>query len=228
MGSSGFAFRILDRHHPVLPAGPKVVLYRLDPTTLDFAHVSGSPERLLGFPRDEWYRPRFWSGRLHPDDQEAVRAYFDGWAASQRDEQLAYRVIDAAGQTVWVHQVIAIGREACEQVTIRGVLTDVTERIAQAADVEKALFLKAELLRIVAEELAPPVRAISLYGEMLERHLSAQRDDVGSDYAVGLRDGLQRLDGRLGQLMRVAQTGGPSIDEMTAGLAALRGGDLAG
>jgi hypothetical protein len=67
------------------------------------------------------------------------------------------------------------------------------------------------------------VRAISVFGEMLERHLAAQRDDVGSDYAVGLREELERLDTMLGQLMRIAQ-GGMSIEEMNAALAAIRGG----
>lgn len=223
MGSSVFGFRVLNNPSPFTPGSPPtMVLYRLDPATLDFAEVGGSPERLLGFPRADWYRPRFWSGRIHRDDRMAVRAFFGSWAVMRQSAQLEYRVVDAAGDTVSVHHAIAVGRDAREQVAIRGVIIDITDRIARETEVEKALFLKSELFRIVAEELAPPVRAISVYCEMLERHVAAQRDDVGSDYAVGLRDELQRLDGTLGQLVRLAQNG-MSLDEMNAGLAAFRG-----
>ncbi len=229
MGSSGSGFRAFERGDAQSSAVPRFVVYRLDPATLDFSEISGSPEQLLGFSAGDWYRPRFWFGRVHPDDQEAAQAFFERWAEARRDEQLEYRVIDAAGQTVWVHQIISVGRDAYQEVAIRGVLMDVTDRVAREADVQSALFLKASLFRILAEELAPPVRAISVYGDMLERHLGAQGDDVGSDYAVGLRDGLQRLEELLSQLMRVAQSGGGlSIDEMNTSLVAVRGADHPG
>ena len=228
MGSSASGFRVLDEHDTFLSIDPNFVIYRLDLTTLEFSEVSGHPERLLGFPPADWYRPGFWSGRIHPEDQEPARAFLASWAEVLRDEQLEYRVIDASGRTVWVHQIISVGHDARREMAVRGVLIDVTGRIAREADVEKALFLKAELFRILAEELAPPVRATSAYGHMLERHLAAQRDDVGSDYAVAMRDGLQRLDELLAQLMRITQGSNLSIDELNANLAALRRGDLGG
>ena len=228
MGSRCLAFRVPEKRDAFRAGDPKFVMYRLEPDTLDFLEVNGHPEHLLGFPLDHWYRPRFWSGRIHPEDQETVRAFFAEWAGARRDEQLEYRVVDAAGQTVWVQQFIAVARDAGQEAAIRGVLLDITDRIARDLEVEKARFLQAELFRIVAEDLAPPVRAISVYGDMLERHLAAQRDDVGSDLAVALRDGLQRLDTMLAHLMRIAQSAGTSIDEMNAGLAAFRGGNPAG
>jgi signal transduction histidine kinase len=228
MRSRGLAFRVPEKRDAFRTDDPKFVHYRLEPETLDFAEINGYPERLLGFPLDDWYRPRFWLARIHPEDQGKVQAFLDGWAEARRDEQLEYRVIDAAGQTVWVQQLIAVGRGAGQEAAIRGVLLDITDRIACEMEVEKAMFLQTDLFRIVAEELAPPVRAISVYSEMLERHLAAQRDDVGSDYAVALRDGLQRLDSMLGQLARIAQIGVTSIDELNAGLAAFRGGRPAG
>jgi PAS domain S-box-containing protein len=227
VGGSGSGFRVVEKRGPLVEGDPAVVLFRLDPATLDISEASGDPERLLGFPPEEWYRPQFWSGRIHPEDRAAARAFFGRWAEAPCDVRLEYRVIDAAGRTIWVRQVIAIGRDARQEEAIRGVFIDISERIAGAAAVEKALFLKTELFRIIAEKLAPPVRAISVFGEMLERHLAAQRDDVGSDYAVGLREELERLDTMLGQLMRIAQ-GGMPIEEMNAALAAIRGGGRPG
>jgi signal transduction histidine kinase len=238
MSSIGSGFRVLEARDRGVLADPRIVAFRLDPATLDFAEVSGNAERLLGFPADEWCRPGFWYGRIHPDDHDAARAFFAAWTGMRPDilgdRQLEYRVIDAAGQTVWIHQVIELAGElsakmsggarpdARRQDAVRGVLMDVSERVAREAEVAKALILKTELLLILAEELAPPLRAISVYAEMLERHLASQRDDVGSDYALGLRDGVQRLGELMAQLMRAAQNGNMSVEEMGASLAALR------
>ena len=223
MESTGPGFRVLQARDQDFFAHPRTVAYRVDPVSLDFTEVSGSAERLLGFAPEQWYRPGFWHARIHPEDQEAARAFFAAWCRERREDQLEYRVLDAAGQTVWVHQIIEFGRDADGQTATRGVLMDVTERLARETEVAKALILKAELLRILAEELAPPLRAISVYGEMLERHLSVQRDDLGSDYALGLRDGVQRLDKLLVQLMRAAQSGNMSLEEMSAFLSKVRG-----
>ncbi len=222
MVSFGSGYRVLQARDRGLFSDPKVVAFRLDPVTLDFAEVSGSAEALLGFSSDEWCGPSFWSGRLHPEDGEAWRAFFADWPAAGREDQLEYRVVDAGGQIVWVHQVMMPGGEASRNGMICGVLMDITERIAREAEVSKALMLKSELFRILAEELAPPLRAISVYGEMLERHLAAQRDDVGSDHALGLRDGVQRLDGLMVQLMRAAQNN-MTVEEMAAFLSGMRG-----
>ncbi len=227
MGSIGSGFRVLQPRDRGLFADPKIVAFQLDPATLDFVKLSGSTEPMLGFSLEEWCRPGFWHGRLHPEDAEAVRAFFAVWPETGPDQQLEYRVVDAAGQTVWVHQIIVPRGEASRETAVRGVLMDITERVIREAEVTKALMLKDELFRILAEELAPPLRAISVHGEMLERHLAAQQDDVGSDHALGLRDGVQRLDGLFVQLMRAAQDN-MSIDEMGAFLAALRGPRRAG
>lgn len=228
MGSSVSSFRVLRVRRPQVAGGSRFVMFRLDPATLDFSAVCGNPDEMLGFPPADWYAPGFWSGRLHPEDGEAARAFFAGWGSARRDEQLEYRVIDAAGQTVWVHQILCVERDTRQQASIRGVLIDITDRKARESDVERAQFLKSEIFRMIIEELAPPVRAISVYADMLGRHLGAQGDDVGSDYAVGLRDGLQRLDTTLGQLMRIAQSGGVSADELTPGLETLQRGNPAG
>jgi signal transduction histidine kinase len=208
MGSSVSGFRVVEGQGPQLLGDPRFVFYRLDPATLAPTELSGNLERLLGFPLRDWFGARFWTGRLHPEDREATCAFFRDWALARRDEQLEYRVVDAAGNTVWVHQIICVEREGRQEVGIRGVLIDITARMARESEVQGALFLKSELFRMIVEELGPPMRAISVYGDMLGRHLAAQRDDVGSDFAVGLRDGLERLDTTLGQLMRLAQSGG--------------------
>ncbi len=78
------------------------------------------------------------------------------------------------------------------------------------------------MFRIVLEDISHPMNKISNFGEMLERHLSTQGDDVGSDFAVGLREGLQELDGLVERLQKAGRNRDTSFEELSQTLASLR------
>lgn len=215
-------FRVLRTRDARSVHAPRIVAYRLDPETLAITDIAGNAEALFGFSRDEWRRREFFHEHLHPDDRHAARDFCRAWAKDRRSHELQYRLVDAAGRVRWVHDILEVHRRADGTEEILGVLIDITQRIAGDSDISKALRLRDELLRIVAEGLAQPVRTIGAYGDMLGRHLATQRDDVGSDYAIGVREGVQRLDAVIGRLLRVAQSGTMSLDEMTESLAAIR------
>ena len=215
-------FRVLGSRDARGSGSPRILAYRLDPQTLAVTDIAGDAEELFGFPREEWRRPGFFHEHLHPDDLDAARAFRREWERDRRSHELQFRLIDAAGRVRWMHEILEVRDDGPGGLEIRGVLVDITRRVAGDSEVSKALRLRDELLRIVAEELAQPVRTIAGYGDMLGRHLSAQRDDVGSDYAIGVRDGAQRLDAVIARLLRVAQSGEMSLDEMTESLAAIR------
>lgn len=222
MAAAGTAFRVLGKSDASLPASPAIVAYRVDPATLAYVGVSGDAERLLGYPAREWREPEFWVRHLHPEDAEAGRAFCREWSRALTDSELEYRMIGADGRTVWVHDIIEVRHEAGDAPEIRGAMTGITWCADGEADTGRAHRLKDELFRIVAEELAQPVRSIAGFAQMLERHLAAQHDDVGSDYALGLQDGMQRLDHLLARLMRVAQSEQMDFDDMLRELAAIR------
>lgn len=215
-------FRVLDSRGASGDGAQRILAYRLDPQTLAIIDIAGNAEELFGFPREEWRHPGFFPEHLHPDDREAARAFRRVWAQDRRSHELQFRLIDAAGRVRWVQEILEVGDDGQGGPEIRGVLVDITRRVAGDSEVSKALRLREELLRLVAREMAEPVRAVATYGDMLGRHLSAQRDDVGSDYAIGIRDAVQRLDAVIGRLLRVAQSGEMSLDEMTETLAAIR------
>ena len=200
----------------------RIVAYRLDPGTLAVCELAGDRDELFGYPAEEWGRPDFWIEHLHPDDRDPARAFWLDWARNRRSHEMQYRVIDPAGRVLWIHDIIEVAPGADGDHEIRGVLVDITERVAREAEAGQALRLRDELLRIVGEELAQPVRTISAYAELLGRHLSAQRDDVGSDYAIAVRGGVQRLEALLARLMRLAQGGGMSLAEMAQSLGEIR------
>ncbi len=190
--------------------------------------IAGDAEEVFGFPREEWRRPDFLQAHLHPDDRASARAFSCARGRDLRSHELQYRLIDATGSVRRVRDILEVRDDGQGSRELRGVLIDITQRTAGGCELAKALRLRDTLLRIVTEELAQPVRTISGYGDMLGRHLSAQRDDVGSDYAIGIREGVQRLDAVIGRLLRVAQSGAMSLDEMTDSLAAIRTEDRDG
>ena len=61
--------RIIDKRNPYFSADPKLVVWRMDPVTMDFTEVAGNVEQLMGFPRSAWFESGFWVDRIHEEMQ---------------------------------------------------------------------------------------------------------------------------------------------------------------
>ena len=211
--------RVLEKRNPYFSEDPRIVVFTLDPQTMAFTQVGGSPEALLGYPLADWLVPDFWPQRIHPEDRQAALAFCLNQTGAIVDHELEYRVINADGETRWVHEIVEFGSEPG---SAKGYIMDITQRVAQEADVQGALTLRTQLLRVVAEELSQPVNEISGFSTMLERHLSAQHDDVGSDIAIGMRSGIEKLGAVLDQLREIALNGELDYEELSSALSRLR------
>ena len=211
--------RVLEKRNPYFSEDPRIVVFTLDPQTMAFTQVGGSPEALLGYPLADWLVPDFWPQRIHPEDRQAALAFCLNQTGAISDHELEYRVINADGETRWVHEIVEFGSEPG---SAKGYIMDITQRVAQEADVQGALTLRTQLLRVVAEELSQPVNEISGFSTMLERHLSAQHDDVGSDIAIGMRSGIEKLGAVLDQLREIALNGELDYEELSSALSRLR------
>ena len=213
--------RILTKRNPYFSDDPNIVVFELDPATMQFLSVNGNVEALMGFPREAWMTPTFWPDRVHPDDRDEVMAFCLACIEDKRDHELEYRVVDAAGDTKWVHEIMEFGPAEPGKAALRGYIMDISQRVAQETDIKNALAMRDELLRIVSEELSYPVNEISGFSTMLERHLSAQRDDVGSDYVIGVRAGVERLKGLIEQLRNAPDDDSLDFEQISRELARL-------
>ena len=92
---------------------------------------------------------------------------------------------------------------------------DIIRWVAQESDIWYVLVMRAQLLRIVSEELSYPVNEISGFSTMLERYLSAQHDDVGSDYVIGVRTGVEQLKGLIDQLRHAPEGGSLDFEQIS-------------
>ena len=96
------------------------------PTTL---YVNRRAEELLGYPTLAWSRPGFWADHVHPDDQDWVRARYEGAVKSGTNIELEYRFIAADGRVVHLHDRVRIEVGSNGEVRqVRGVMVDVTDR----------------------------------------------------------------------------------------------------
>lgn len=77
-----------------------------------------------------------------------------------------------------------------------------------AGDYEEAIALlcvKNDIIKAMTDHLNDVTRTMSGYAGMLERHLSIQDDTIGSEYAVGVRGGIEQLHNLLHHLRPITR-----------------------
>ncbi len=222
MNASGAGLRVLTKRNPYFSGDPQIVIFKLDADSMRFTEIHGSPDELIGYPATQWVEPGFWPARIHPDDRSDALAFCLDCTNHRRDHELEYRVVHADGRVLWIHEIVEFDHANADSTTANGYIMNITDRVAQESDVREALGLKEELFRVVLEDISHPVNKISNFGEMLERHLSTQGDAVGSDFAVGLREGLQELDTLVERLQKAGRNQDFSFEELSRTLAGLR------
>jgi len=67
------------------------------------------------------------------------------------------------------------------------------------------LSMKNDVIKVMTDHLNDVTRTMSGYAGMLERHLSIQDDTIGSEYAVGVRGGLEQLQTLLHHLRPITR-----------------------
>lgn len=105
------------------------IFWELELPSFRLAYVSQQVESMLGFPQSFWLKSdSFWIDRLHPDDREKVVGYYKTDAARGLNHDLEYRMIDAAGRTVWLRNIVKVIVENGAAVKMRGVMVDITQK----------------------------------------------------------------------------------------------------
>ncbi|MDA1277663.1 MAG: PAS domain-containing protein [Verrucomicrobia bacterium] len=105
--------------------------------SIHFAFVSRQSERLLGYAPEEWMAsPRFWQGKLHPEDAaRAVRSFHEA-VARRLPYHFEYRMIAADGRWLWFRESGVVLVEPDQRVTVRGIFQDITEQRMAVEELE--------------------------------------------------------------------------------------------
>jgi PAS domain S-box-containing protein len=107
------------------------------------SYLGGREEMLLGYPRAMWLEPGFWMSRVHPDDRLAALTFIE--TAHEKDSfELLYRVIAADGAVREVRDIVTVTHGPDGEIErLRGVITDITERLEIANRLTQAQKMEA-------------------------------------------------------------------------------------
>jgi PAS domain S-box-containing protein len=120
-----------------LVEGIEAIVWEADARTFQFTFVSPRAVDVLGFPVEDWYRPGFWVERLHPDDRETAYAACVEAVERAEDHKLLYRMRNAAGEAVWLQDLVRVEVVEGEVELLRGVMVDVTAQVLASAERER-------------------------------------------------------------------------------------------
>ncbi len=100
--------QLAQRHQNTLYEHLNALSYVASAANMDFHTVSGDVEGLLGFTRDDWLKPGFWSRRVRPQDRSRVWGGLATLTAEGGSVSLEYQVLHHSGSLVWVRQIAVV------------------------------------------------------------------------------------------------------------------------
>ncbi|MEX1102373.1 MAG: PAS domain-containing protein [Actinomycetota bacterium] len=154
------------------------VIWEYETDAENYAYMSPSCERMLGYPRQRWLdEPFFWRSVIHADDQQRVLDFYHVVEREPGHHRIEYRTVHAQGHELWTRDVVhVVDRGPGRSKLVRGICVDITEQ-RRATD---ALADAEARYRSLVEQLPGVVYLWSLersdYGE--GTYISPQIEDL--------------------------------------------------
>ena len=109
--------------------GLDAIVWEANVEPFRFTFVSERVGPILGYTAETCLaEPDLWADLVHPEDRSRVAGLRRAVAAEGRPTDYEYRGIAADGHTVWLHDIVYVGRSAEGVPQVRGITVDVTGR----------------------------------------------------------------------------------------------------
>ncbi|MEE9101930.1 sensor domain-containing diguanylate cyclase [Pseudomonas nitroreducens] len=107
----------------------RAIPWKIDWKTMTFAYIGPQIEALLGWSQSSWVCANDWAERMHPEDRERVVGFCVSQSREGTDHEADYRALTAAGDYVWIRDVVHVVRDDNGEVdSLVGFMFDISER----------------------------------------------------------------------------------------------------
>lgn len=114
----------------------QVIVWRAEPETLRFTHVTKEARQILGYWLERWHHETdFWRKHVHPADWETVRKSCALTAAEDSEQRFDCRMYRANSETRWFRVYVKKTFHSPAHEELSGVMVDITDqkRVESAA-----------------------------------------------------------------------------------------------
>lgn len=107
----------------------RAIPWKIDWKTMTFAYIGPQIETLLGWSQASWVSAEDWAARIHADDRDRVVEFCISQSQNGVDHEADYRALTAAGDYVWIRDVVHVVRDDNGEVeSLIGFMFDISER----------------------------------------------------------------------------------------------------
>ena len=107
----------------------QAIPWKIEWASARFVYIGPQIETLLGWSPSSWVTVQGWADRMHPDDRDRVVNFCIAQSQAGVDHEADYRALTAAGDYVWIRDVVHVLRDAQGEVqALVGFMFDITER----------------------------------------------------------------------------------------------------
>jgi PAS domain S-box-containing protein len=105
-----------------------VIAWEYDIATNKYLYVSQQAERILGYPLQKWYTPRFWYEVLHDEDKHWAKKFSNEKVSEGINHEFEYRVIANDGSVRWFKDITSVDKYNGRINSLHGIFIDITDR----------------------------------------------------------------------------------------------------
>lgn len=145
-----------------LVEGTDVIVWEYDPKRHAFTYVSPQAKD-FGYSLSDWMVPGFWQEHVPAEEQHLSLLLAISGMPTQTENRSQHRFLRADGSAVWVDEVVSAETSDSNEVVLRGVLIDITERKRLETQLAQAHHLESigQLAAGIAHEINTPTQYVS-------------------------------------------------------------------